>query len=105
MTSIPAAFLLSYLSLFVPGTVTNICGDVGDGPIYCPVLAYGLPLPFLADNPGVSPGNTVSRNPIWILTGEDKLLVPELVLSVVCSLFIVLVARSVRRRFDKMNKG
>ena len=32
VASCPAAFLLTYLSLFVPGEVTGICGDVGDGP-------------------------------------------------------------------------
>ena len=98
VASCPAAFLLTYLSLFVPGEVTGVCGDVGDGPVYCSILAYGLPLPFLADNPGISPGNKVSRNPIWILSGEDQLLLPQLLLAMLSWLLVVLGSRLIWRR-------
>lgn len=48
------AAALTYLSLMVPGHVTAVCGNLGT-PIYCSVLAYGFPLPFLADSQAISP--------------------------------------------------
>lgn len=70
VSALPAAVGLSYLSAFVPGSVIAVCGDVGDGPISCHVPAYGLPLPYIADNPAFSPSPTVSRNPVWMLLGK-----------------------------------
>lgn len=99
VSALPAAIGLSYLSAFVPSSVIAICGDVGDGPILCPVPAFGLPLPYIADNPDLSPSHTVSRNPIWMLVGEDNLLLPQLALSVTTSLVIVILGRWSWRRW------
>lgn len=99
VSALPAAIGLSYLSAFVPGSVIAVCGDVGDGPISCPVPAYGLPLPYIADNPALSPSPTVSRNPIWMLVGEDNLLLPQLGLSVVSSLIFVILSRQLWQRW------
>ncbi|WP_156116688.1 hypothetical protein [Massilia sp. 9096] len=49
-----AAAALTYASLAVPGSVIAVCSNIGT-PVYCPVLAYGFPLPFLADSQGISP--------------------------------------------------
>lgn len=74
------ALALTYASLLVPGRVTALCSHVTT-PEYCPVLAYGFPLPFLADNQFVSPVGSVGRNPLWLFLGEDDLLWPRLGLS------------------------
>ena len=95
----PFSIGLTYLSAFVPGSVIAVCGDVGDGPVFCPVAAYGLPLPYIVDNPALSPSPTVSRNPIWMLVGEDHLLLPQLGLSFLSSLAIVLLGRHLWRRW------
>jgi hypothetical protein len=44
-----SAVALTYVSLIVPGHVQAVCGNLGI-PSYCAVLAYGFPLPFLADS-------------------------------------------------------
>ncbi len=64
---------LTYASLLVPGSVIAECANLGT-PEYCPVLAYGFPLPFIADNQGVSPVGSIGRNPISLLLGEDHIL-------------------------------
>jgi len=71
---------LTYASLLVPGHATVVCSRV-NVPIYCPVLAYGFPLPFLADSQGISPIGSVSRDPLSLLIREDELLWPQLWLS------------------------
>jgi hypothetical protein len=68
-----SAVALTYLSLVVPGQVTAVCGDLGT-PDYCSVLAYGFPLPFLADNLGISPVGSVARDLLSIAIGEDDFL-------------------------------
>ena len=53
-----------------------MCSNLGY-PIYCPVLAYGFPFPFIVDSQGVSPVGSVARDPLSLLIGEDDvLLVP-----------------------------
>jgi hypothetical protein len=74
------AATLTYASLAVPGTVMAICGNLGT-PVYCPVLAYGFPLPYLADSQAISPVGSVARDPMSVLTGEDELLGPPLAFS------------------------
>lgn len=104
VSALPAAISLSYLSALVPGSVIAVCGDVGDGPILCPVPAYGLPLPYIADNPALSPANTVSRNPVWWLLGEDNFLLPQFGLSVATALVLVLLGRSLWRRWRSSSR-
>ena len=78
LTSIAVASMLAatltYVSLAVPGRVSAVCANVGK-PIYCPVLAYGFPLPFLADSQGISPVGSVARDPLSVLIGEDDIFV------------------------------
>jgi hypothetical protein len=82
------AAALTYCSLAVPGRASVVCADLGT-PIYCPVLAYGFPLPFLADSQAVSPVGSVARDPLSLLIGLDDILWPRLGLT---SLFWLLVA-------------
>lgn len=82
------AAALTYSSLAVPGRVSAVCSNVVT-PSYCPVLAYGFPLPFLADSQAVSPVGSVARDPLSLLTGEDDILWPRLGLT---SLFWLLMA-------------
>lgn len=74
------AAALTYASLAVPGRVSAVCSNIGT-PVYCPVLAYGFPLPYLADSQGISPLGSVARDPLSLLIGEDELLWPRLALN------------------------
>lgn len=71
---------LTYASLLVPGRASVVCSSI-DAPVHCPVLAYGFPLPFLADSQGISPAGSVARDPLSLLIREDELLWPQLWLS------------------------
>ena len=71
-TACVLAMALSYASLAVPGRVTAVCANLGT-PIYCPVLAYGFPVPFLSDSQGISPVGSVARDPLSLLVGADEL--------------------------------
>ena len=97
LTSIGVASMLAatltYISLAVPGRVSAVCSNVGT-PIYCPVLAYGFPLPFLADNQGISPVGSVARDPLSVLIGEDDILWGRLAIT---ALFWMLVSIAARR--------
>jgi len=96
---------LTYLSLLVPGRVIAVCSNIGT-PIYCPVLAYGFPLPFIADSQGVSPVGTVARDPLSLMAGEDDVLWPQLGLSILCWMLAVVVSRLAwRRRRRRRNSG
>jgi hypothetical protein len=75
-----AAAAMTYASLIVPGSVIAECSNLGT-PVYCPVLAYGFPLPFLADSQGISPLGSVARDPLSLLIGLGDLLRPRLALS------------------------
>ena len=92
VTSMLAA-ILTYISLAVPGRVSAVCANLGT-PIYCPVLAYGFPLPFLADNQGISPVGSVARDPLSVLIGEDDILWGRLAIT---ALFWMLVSTAARR--------
>jgi len=96
LTSIGVASMLAatltYVSLAVPGRVSAVCANLGT-PIYCPVLAYGFPLPFLADNQGMSPVGSVARDPLSVLSGEDDILWGRLAIT---ALFWMLVSTAAR---------
>lgn len=83
-----AACCLTYASLLVPGRAVVVCSSV-DTPVYCPVLTYGFPLPFLADSQGISPVGSVSRDPLSLLIGEDDVLWPRLWLAAAFWLLVV----------------
>jgi len=83
---------LIYLSLLVPGRVIAVCSNIGL-PIYCPVLAYGFPLPFIADSQGVSPVGSVARDPLSLMAGEDDVLWPQLGLSLLFWTLAVVASR------------
>ena len=87
------AAILTYISLAVPGRVSAVCANLGT-PIYYPVLAYGFPLPFLADNQGISPVGSVARDPLSVLIGEDDILWGRLAIT---ALFWMLVSTAARR--------
>jgi len=89
---------LSYASLLVPGRVTALCSWV-TVPEYCPVLAYGFPLSFLADSQAVSPVGSVARDPLSILIGLDNLLWPRLWLDLLFWLLFVSASRLAYRRY------
>lgn len=91
---------LTYASMIVPGSVIALCGNVGT-PDYCPVLAYGFPLPFIADNQGVSPVGSISRNPIYLPVSEDDILGPQLALSALFWLLVVAAARFCWKRWRR----
>ena len=95
---------LTYLSLAVPGCVIAVCSNL-ETPIYCPVLAYGFPLPFIADNQGMSPVGSVGRDPLSILSGEDDVLWPRLGLSTLFWLLIVVISRVTWRRWRRQCNG
>lgn len=100
-----AACSLTYASLLVPGHAIVVCSRV-DKPVYCPVLAYGFPLPFLADSQGISPVGSVSRDPLSLLIGEDDLLWPQLWLAVAFWLLVALGGGYVwKRRSDRRREG
>jgi hypothetical protein len=96
--ALTATLLLTYLSLLVPGRVTAVCANLGV-PEYCPVLAYGFPLPFLADSQGISPVGSVARDPLSLLIGEDDLLWARLAISAGFWLLVVLIGGLALRRF------
>jgi hypothetical protein len=103
------AAALTYLSLAVPGRVNAVCGDLGT-PSYCAVLAYGFPLPFLADSRVTSPVGSVGRDPLSLLTGLDDLLWGQLGLSFFFWVLVVTVStlgwrRWARRRFATKSGG
>ncbi|MCC2970319.1 hypothetical protein [Massilia sp. IC2-476] len=83
------AALLTYASLLVPGRALNSCGDMGP----CPVLAYGFPLPFLADSQAISPVGSVARDPLSLLIGIDDILWPRFWLAFLFWMLLTLAAR------------
>jgi hypothetical protein len=83
---------LTYLSLAVPGRVSAVCANLGT-PIYCSVLAYGFPLPFLADSQTVSPVGSVATDPLSLLIGEDDILWARLGLTSLFWMLVVAIAR------------
>jgi hypothetical protein len=94
------AAALTYLSLAVPGRVSAVCSDLGT-PIYCPVLAYGFPLPFIADSQAISPVGSVARDPLSMLLGEDDVLWPRLFFSALFWMLVVEVGRLAWRRWRR----
>lgn len=90
--------ILTYSSLAVPGRVSAVCSDLGT-PIYCPVLAYGFPLPFLADSQAISPVGSVARDPLSILIGEDDILWARLGLTSLFWLLVAAIGRLAWRRW------
>lgn len=96
------AVAFTYLSLIVPGRVKAVCGNLGT-PIYCPVLAYGFPLPFLADSQATSPVGSVDRDPLSILIGLDDVLWPRL--AGTFSFWVFVVALSILGRRHWMRRG
>jgi hypothetical protein len=101
MVSMLAA-ALAYASLVVPGSANVVCSNVGT-PIYCPVLAYGFPLPFLADSQGISPVGSVARDPLSLLIGLDDVLWPRLALTGAFWLLVTMAGRWLwlRRRRER----
>lgn len=91
-----AAFL-TYVSLLAAGRGVTLCENLGT-PIYCDVLAYGFPFPYLADSRAFSPTGSVGRDPLSILIGEDDILWAELCKSFLFWLFVVLVGILILRR-------
>ena len=99
-----SAVALTYLSLVVPGHVTAVCGDLGT-PDYCSVLAYGFPMPFLADSQGISPVGSVARDPLSIAIGEDDFLWPQFVLAFLFWMLAVSIGASAWRRWMRRRKS
>ena len=99
-----SAVALTYMSLVVPGHVTAVCGDLGT-PIYCSVLAYGFPLPFLADSQSISPVGSVARDPLSIAIGMDDLLWPRLGLALLFWMLVVSISASAWRRWMRKRKS
>jgi hypothetical protein len=95
---------LTYLSLIVPGRVDAVCANLGT-PVICPVLAYGFPLPFIADNQGISPVGSVGRDPLSLLAGVDDVLWPQLGVSASFWLLIVVIGRALWRRWLPRRRG
>ncbi len=89
---------LTYASLLVPGQAVVVCSTI-DAPEYCPVLAYGFPLTFLADSQGISPVSAVARDPLSLLIREDDLLWPRLWLSMGFWLLVAVAAGMAWRRW------
>lgn len=98
------AIALTYLSLVVPGHVRTVCGNLGT-PSYCSVLAYGFPIPFLADSQATSPVGSVARDPLSIAIGMDDLLWPRLGLAVLFWMVAVSISASAWRRWTRGRKS
>lgn len=98
-----SAVALTYLSLVVPGRITEVCGNLGT-PIYCSVLAYGFPLPFLADSQAISPVGSAARDPLSIAIGMDDLLWFRLGLAFMFWMLMVLISASAWRRWMRRRK-
>jgi hypothetical protein len=94
------AATLTYLSLAVPGRAGAVCANLGR-PIDCPVLAYGFPLPFIVDSQAVSPVGSVARDPMSLVAGEDELRWPQLGLSALFWMLVVVVGRLAWRRWRR----
>lgn len=94
------AAVLTYVSLVVPGRGITLCGNIGT-PFNCEVLAYGFPLPFLADSRALSPTGSVGRDPLSLLIGEDDVLWPQLGLTAAYWLLVVIISRAVRPRWRR----
>jgi hypothetical protein len=91
-TTLLAAFMLTYLSLLVPGEESTVCTNLIT-PATCKVPAYGYPLPFLVDDPAISPVGSVARDPLSIYIGLDELREFELSISALFWLDIAIVGR------------
>lgn len=103
--SFVSAVALTYLSLVVPGHVNAVCGNLGM-PIDCSVLAYGFPLPFLADSQAISPVGSVARDPLSIAIGLDDLLWPRLGLAFLFWMLVVSIcATAWRHRMRRRKPG
>ena len=63
------------------------------------MLAYGFPLPFLADSQSVSPVGSVARDPLSLLTGLDDILWARLGLTSLFWLLATAVGRLAWRRW------
>lgn len=98
------AIAFTYLSLVVPGHVSAVCGNLGT-PSYCSVLAYGFPIPFLADSQASSPVGAVARDPLSIAIGMDELLWPRLGLAVLFWMVAVSISASAWRRWTRRRKS
>jgi hypothetical protein len=98
------AAALTYVSLAVPGRVSAVCGNLGT-PIYCPALAYGFPLPFIADSHAISPVGSVARDPLSLVLGEDDVLWPQLGLSTLFWVLVVVVSTLAWRRWTRKRKS
>ena len=96
-----SAAALTYCSLLVPGRVSAVCSNLGT-PVYCPVLAYGFPLPFVADSQSISPVGSVARDPLSLLIGEDEVLWPQLTLT---ALFWLLAVQLGRFAWSRRGRG
>jgi hypothetical protein len=88
----------------VPGRVDAVCANLGT-PVICPVLAYGFPLPFIADSQAVSPVGSVARDPLALLAGVDEVLWPQLALSASYWLLLVVIGRVLWRRWLRRRDG
>jgi hypothetical protein len=95
---------LTYLSLAVPGQVVALCSNV-EKSVYCPVLAYGFPLPFLADSQAVSPVGSVARDPLSLLIGLDDVLWLQAGLSGVFWIVTVMAGRALWLRLTDGKKS
>ena len=99
-----SAITLTYLSLVVPGHVNAVCGNLGM-PTECSVLAYGFPLPFLADSRATSPVGSVARDPLSIAIGLDDLLWPRLGLAFLFWMLVVSISATAWHRMRKRKRG
>lgn len=95
-----AAAALTYCSLAIPGSVFAVCSNVTT-PIYCPVRAYGFPIPFLADTQGVSPVGSVARDPVSLIVGLDDLLWTEMGLD---GLFWLLISWTGQKTWNRRHQ-
>lgn len=99
-----SAVALTYSSLVVPGHVDAVCGSLGT-PIYCSVLTYGFPLPFLADSQSTSPVGSVAKDPLSIALGLDDLLWPRLGLTFLFWMLVAAISASVWRRWMRRRES
>lgn len=98
------AAALTYSSLAVPGSVSAPCGNLGS-PVDCTVLAYGFPLPFIADSQALSPVGSVARDPLSLVVGEDDVLWPRLALSTLFWMLVVAAGKIAWRRWTQRSNG
>jgi hypothetical protein len=85
------AFLINYLSLFIPRTATVTRLDVMECEKSCDVIAGGFPLPYVIDG-NTSPIGSISKNPLIIIfTNVDSFILTNFFINYLFWLIVIVL--------------